>query len=48
MQEEPEKLEGEYRALREILIKISEVIKEDQKLLSFMRQTAASGPKATE
>ena len=29
-------------------MKISEVVKEDQKLLSFMRQTAASGPKAAE
>lgn len=46
-EEEPEKLDGENKALREILIKISEKIKEDQKLLSFLRQAVGSGPKAT-
>lgn len=39
-------MEAESRVIREILIKVSELVKEDQKLLSFMRQTAASGPKA--
>lgn len=47
-EEEPEKLEAESKALRQILVKVSELVKEDQKLLSFLRQAVASGPKATQ
>ena len=48
VKEEPEKAEGQSRALRELLVKVSELVKEDQKLLSFLRQAAASGPKTLE
>lgn len=34
--------------MRELLVKVSELVKEDQKLLSFMRQAASSGPKTLE
>lgn len=47
-EEEPDKFQAESKALRQILVKVSELVKEDQKLLSFLRQAVASGPKGTE
>lgn len=41
-------MEGEERMLREMLVKIAEKVKEDQKLLSFLRQAAVSGSKSVE
>lgn len=39
---------GENRMLRELLVKTAERAQEDQKIVSFLRQAAASGPKAQE
>lgn len=41
-------LVGENRILRELLVKLAERAKEDQKMVSFLRQAAASGGKAQE
>ena len=41
-------LVGENKLLRELLVKLAERAKEDQKMLSFLRQAAASGGRAQE
>lgn len=41
-------IEGENKMLRELLVKVTEKIKEDQKLLSFLRQASVNGSKSTE
>lgn len=43
---EEEIMLGEAKLLREMLIKAAERANENQKMLSFLRQAAASGPKA--
>lgn len=39
---------GENKLLRELLVKLAERAKEDQKMLSFLRQASASGGRAQE
>ncbi len=39
---------GETKILRELLVKLAERAKEDQKMLSFLRQASASAPKTQE
>jgi hypothetical protein len=46
--EQEETLVAENRLLRELLVKVAERAQEDQKLVSFLRQAAASGAKAQE
>jgi hypothetical protein len=46
--EEELQIEGESKMLRELLVKVTEKIKEDQKLLSFLRQASVNGSKSTE
>lgn len=46
--EDEEMLVGENKLLRELLVKLAERAKEDQKMLSFLRQAAASGGRAQE
>lgn len=41
-------IEGENKMLRELLVKVTEKIKEDQKLLSFLRQASVNSSKSTE
>jgi hypothetical protein len=47
-EDDDEQLAGENKILRELLVKLAERAKEDQKILSFLRQASASGPKAQE
>jgi hypothetical protein len=47
-EEDEEALVGENKILRELLVKVAERAKEDQKMVSFLRQAAASGAKAHE
>jgi chromosome segregation ATPase len=46
--DDEESLAGENRMLRGLLVKLAERAKEEQKLLSFLRQASASGGKAQE
>jgi len=39
---------AENKMLRELLVKLAERAKEDQKMVSFLRQAEASGAKAHE
>lgn len=47
-EDDEEILVGENKVLRELLVKQAERAKEDQKIVSFLRQASASGPKAQE
>jgi hypothetical protein len=46
--EDEEALVAENKMLRELLVKLAERAKEDQKMVSFLRQAEASGAKAHE
>jgi hypothetical protein len=47
-QEDEQALVGENKILRELLVKLAERAQENQKMVSFLRQAAASGAKAQE